>query len=37
MSQNQQGTTMTIEKMLGNLHAMALHTAMPKPLIKTKK
>jgi len=28
---------MTLEKMLGNLHAMALHTAPPKPLPKVKK
>jgi hypothetical protein len=32
-----QGTKMTLEKMLGNLHAMALHTAPPKPLPKIKK
>jgi len=28
---------MTIEQMLGNLHNMALHTAVPKPQPKLKK
>jgi hypothetical protein len=36
-AQNKQGTTMTIEQMLNNLHDMAQHTAPPKPLPKLKK
>jgi hypothetical protein len=35
--QNKQGIAMTIEQMLNNLHAMAQHTAPPKPLPKLKK
>ena len=35
--QTNTGTNMTIEQMLGNLHAMALHTAVPKPTQKPKK